>query len=135
MYVVNERGIYRYLNRNPADDPATSDHCMAQTQSGDFRKLLRGAVANLPSAPCCIVLCLREAHAQQYYAQLEVGFVAGNMLMQAAAVDLGCHFRVKLSPQECQRIQSVAGIPENHVPQSILSVGRATGWPYRARTP
>jgi nitroreductase len=59
------------------------------------------------------------------YAQLEAGFVAGNMLIQATAIDLGCYFKTKLTPAEQQAIQSATGIPSSHVPQAVISLGKS----------
>ena len=123
IYVVDERGVYRYLNRTAGDDPATRDHRMECIRPGDFRRPLRDVVAGLPQAPCCVVLCLPDVHSEQHYAQLEVGFVAGNMLLQASALDLGCYFNARLSAEQRRHVQSVTGIPDNHIPQAITSIG------------
>ena len=134
IYLVNEDGVYRYHNRNPATNTATRDHRIEKVtsvrvrgtlQSADSRDSLRSAVSGLPEAPCYVVLCLDSSYVGQEYAQLEVGFVAGNMLMQASAIGLGCHFKTKLTSAERKNIQAVTNIPASHVPQAIVSIGPA----------
>jgi nitroreductase len=124
IYMVNENGVYRYHNRNPDTDLTTRDHRLEQLKAGDMRDNLRSAVNGLSQAPCYIVLCLKSSAAGQEYAQLEAGFVAGNMLMQATALDLGCYFKTKLTSAEQQAIQNACGIPSSHVPQAIVSLGK-----------
>jgi len=139
IYVVKEDGVYRYLNRNPATNTATKDHriepVVAAADSGgslpadplpaDARVRLQSAVTGLPRAPCYAILCLGSADASQEFAQLEPGFIAGNMLIQASAIGLGCHFRPRLSTSEQKSIQTATNIPESHVPQAIVSLGPA----------
>jgi hypothetical protein len=89
----------------------------------EARAALAAAVGGLPKAPCYVVLCLDSANAGQQYAQLEAGFVAGNMLIQAGALGLGCHFRPNLTSAEQKSIQAATGIPASHLPQAIVSLG------------
>jgi hypothetical protein len=124
IYLINEDGVYRYHNRNPDTDLKTRDHRLERINSDDIRNNLRSAVSGLSQAPCYIVLCLKSSAARQEYAQLEAGFVAGNMLMQATAMDLGCYFKTKLTADELQAIQNATGIPSSHVPQVIVSLGK-----------
>ena len=42
---------------------------------------LRAAVRDLPDAPCYIVLCLDNEDVDKWYARLETGFAAGNVLL------------------------------------------------------
>ncbi len=132
IYLVNESGIYRYHNRNPATNMATRDHRIEKVtsvrvrgslQSDDVRGSLRSAVSGLPEAPCYVVLCLDSSYVGQQYAQLETGFVAGNMLIQATAIGLGCHFKTKLTSAEQKNIQAITNIPTSHIPQAIVSIG------------
>ncbi len=95
-YLVNERGVYRYQNRNPSTDLGTRDHRIEPVSSGDVRTDMRTAVDGLPQAPCYVVICLNQkagSEAVKSWALEEAGFVAGNMLVQASAMGLGCHFR------------------------------------------
>jgi len=132
IYLVNETGVYRYHNRNPATNTATRDHRIEKItsvrvrdplQSDDVRGSLRSAVSGLPEAPCYAVLCLDSSYVGQQYAQLETGFVAGNMLIQASAIGLGCHFKTKLTSAEQKNIQTLTNIPASHIPQAIVSIG------------
>jgi len=132
IYLANESGVYRYHNRNPAPSMATRDHRIEKItsvrvrgplQSDDVRGSLRSAVSGLPAAPCYVVLCLDTSYVGQQYAQLETGFAAGNMLIQASAIGLGCHFKTKLTSAEQKNIQAFTNIPASHIPQAIVSVG------------
>ena len=124
IYLVNENGVYRYHNRNPDTDLTTRDHRMERINPGDVRDSLRSAVSDLSQAPCYVVLCLQSSSAGQEFAQLEAGFVAGNMLIQASAIDLGCHFKTKLTSGEQEAIQNATDIPSSHIPQVVISLGK-----------
>jgi hypothetical protein len=121
IYLVNEDGVYRYHNRNPETDLSTRDHRLERINDDDVRNNLRSAVSGLGQAPCYIVLCLKSS---QVFSQLEAGFVASNMLMQATAMDLGCYFKTKLTTAEQQAIQTATGIPSSHIPQVVVSLGK-----------
>ncbi len=141
IYLVNEDGVRRYQNRDSSAGPSTRDHRLepvnaapgasrsrpgggsANPLPGDARAGLLSAVSALPKAPCYLVLCLDSANAGQPYAQLEAGFVAGNMLIQASAVGLGCHFKPNLTSAEQKNLQTITGIPTSHIPQAIVSLG------------
>jgi len=123
IYLANENGVYRYHNRNPSTDLTTRDHRLERIDQGDVRKSLQSAVDGLSQAPCYVILCLESSYAGQEFARLEVGFVAGNMLIQASAIDLGCDFRTKLTSDEQEAIQNATGIPSSHIPQAVISIG------------
>jgi len=124
IYLANENGVYRYHNRNPSTNMATRDHRIEQIKSADIRANLRAAVSGLPEAPCYIILCLNSSYTgqQQEYTQLETGFVAYNMLIQATAIDLGCHFKTVISAEQ-SGIRAVTNILASHIPQAIVSIG------------
>lgn len=133
IYLASENGVFRYHNRNPSTSLTTRDHRIEQIDSSsagrggkrpaDSRGRLQSAVSGLPDAPCYIILCLDSSYVGQEYALLETGFVAGNMLLQASAIDLGCHFKAELTPGEQMGIQSATNIPLSHVPHAIVSIG------------
>ncbi len=123
IYLANETGVYRYHNRNPSTDLTTRDHKIEQINPADVRGSLQSAVSGLPLAPCYVILCLNSSDAGQEFARLETGFVAGNMLIQATAIDLGCHFKTKLTSGEQNSIQAATNIPASHIPQAIVSIG------------
>jgi hypothetical protein len=141
IYLVNEDGVRRYQNRDPSTSASTRDHRLepvgaaaggSRQRSGgenpnpepaDARAALPSAISGLPKAPCYVVLCLDSANVGQQYAQLEAGLVAGNMLIQASALGLGCHFRPNLTAAEQKSIQAATGIPASHLPQAIVSLG------------
>jgi hypothetical protein len=141
IYLVNEDGVRRYQNRDPSAGASTRDHRLepvgstaggararsggesANPQPADARASLQAAVNGLPKAPCYIVLCLDSTNVGQEYAQLEAGFAAGNMLIQASALGLGCHFKPDLTAAEQKSIQAATGIPAAHIPQAIVGIG------------
>jgi hypothetical protein len=142
IYLVNEDGVRRYQNRDASASPSTKDHRLeplsttagtgrqrpggetgGSQPSGDARLGLQSAVSGLPKAPCYIVLCLDSTNVGQEYAQLEAGFAAGNMLIQASAIGLGCHFKPGLTSAEQKSLQAATGIPAVHIPQAIVCLG------------
>jgi len=128
IYIANENGVYRYHNRiNPGTDLTTRDHRIEQINASDVRSSLQSAVSGLPRAPCFVILCLDSSYPGQEleFARLETGFVAGNMLIQATAIDLGCHFKTKLTSGEQSGIQAATNILASHIPQAIVSIGPA----------
>ena len=141
IYLVNEDGVRRYQNRDPSTSASTRDHRLEPVgaapgasrpragsevpnpQPADARAALASAIGGLPKAPCYVVLCLDSANVGQQYAQLEAGFAAGNVLIQASALGLGCHFKPNLTAAEQKSIQAGTGIPASHLPQAIVSIG------------
>jgi hypothetical protein len=123
IYLANEDGVYRYHNRNPSTDLRTKDHRIEQIKSGDVRDIIRSAVSGLPHAPCYVIVCLDSSYVGQEYAHLEAGFAAGNMLIQATAIGLGCHFKTELTVNERNNIQVTTTIPSSHIPQVMVSIG------------
>ncbi len=123
IYLADENGVYRYHNRNPSTDLTTRDHRIERINPADVRNSLRSAVSGLPQAPCYVILCLESSSVGQEFADLEIGFVAGNMLIQASAIDLGCHFKTKLTSGEQESIQNTTNIPSSHTPQAVISIG------------
>jgi hypothetical protein len=45
------------------------------------------------------------------------------MLIQATAIDLGCHFTSTLTSEERTGIRAATNIPTSHIPQAIVSIG------------
>jgi hypothetical protein len=145
IYLVNEDGVRRYQNRDASASLSTKDHRLepltatigtgrqrsggesgGSQPSGDARVNLQSVVNGLPKAPCYIVLCLDSTNAGQEYGQLEAGFAAGNILIQASALGLGCHFKSGLTLAEQKSIQAATGIPATHIPQAIVCIGPIT---------
>jgi hypothetical protein len=133
IYLANENGVFRYHNRNPDTNMASRDHRIEQidsssagrggTRPADSRGRLQSAVGGLPQAPCYFILCLDSSYVGEEYARLEVGFIAGNMLIQATAIDLGCYFNAGLTLAEQADIQAATNIPFSHIPYAIVSIG------------
>jgi len=120
---VNRDGVYRYHNRNPPDDLTTRDHRLELIKKGDARDTLRSSVSELPDAPCYIILTLDADDREKWYARLEAGFVAGNMLLQGSAIDVGCWFTTGLNDSEQVRIGKAIGLERDDLPIAIVSIG------------
>ncbi len=97
----------------------TGDHRLELIKKGDVRDALRSAVSDLPDAPCYIILCLDADDIDKWYARLEAGFVAGNLLMQGSAIGVGCWFTTEVSDEEIKSTLWFVGTL-NHV----------SGWRY-----
>jgi hypothetical protein len=125
IYLANENGVYRYQNRNPGNDLTTRDHRIEPVASSDARGELQAAVSSPSPAPAYIIICLGDGIAaqEQDWALMETGFVAGNVLVQASAMGLGCHFKAELTPDEQTAIQEATGIPSSDAPQVVISLG------------
>jgi hypothetical protein len=122
IYLADKSGLHRYHNRNPGSDLTSRDHRVELMSDHDA---LRSSVSGLPQAPCYILLCLDASSAAHPYAQLETGFVASNIFIQASAIDLGCHFRTGLTDDEKDNCRTATDIPPSHIPQAIVSIGSA----------
>jgi hypothetical protein len=128
IYLANEKGVFRYHNRNPGTDLTTRDHRIEPISSNDVRDNLRVAISGLPRAPGYIIICLGGKAATgvvqvKTWALMETGFVASNVLVQASAMGLGCYFETTLTSDEQAGIQKVAGIPSSDIPRVVISIG------------
>lgn len=130
IYLINENGVYRYHNRNPSTDLITRDHRIEPINSDDVRSNLQATISGLPQAPFYIIVCLGADSAnnaqEQTWALLEAGFAAGNILVQAPAIGLGCHFKATLTSDEQAAIRKSTGIPSSETPQVVISIGNVT---------
>ena len=88
---------------------------------------LQFAVRDLPDAPCYVVLCLDAEDVDRWYARLETGFAAGNVLLQGSALGMGCCFTTELSGDVQVGIREVTGAEVDAVPSVIVSVGYVFG--------
>ncbi len=122
---MKQDGVYRYHNRNPSNDLTSRDHRIELIKKGDVRDALRSGVRELAEAPCYIILCLDAEDVGKWHARLEAGFVGGNMLLQGAAVGVGCWFTVELSSDERKRVDCVVKVEVNDVPVTVVSAGYA----------
>jgi hypothetical protein len=124
IYVVQDK-IWRYCNR-VGSDLTTRDHRLELVHEADVREELREALTGIPEAPCYILLCLTEPDLQDWKARIEVGFAAGGMLLQAAALRLGSDFRVPLSTAEQTEIQQITQVPTTDFPHAVVAIGNVT---------
>jgi hypothetical protein len=122
IYVVDQDGVSGYHNRNPGSDLTTRDHRLERIRTGDVRDGLRSAVRDLPDAPCYVVLSLDAEDMDKWYARLETGFAAGNMLLQGLALGVGCLFTTGLSGDVQVEIREVIGAEVGDVPFVVVSV-------------
>ncbi len=129
LYVVTGDGVWRYV---PAD------HALKRLAAGDLRKELQQAALGqgpVGSAPAVFVIAgVFERTTKKYgqragmYVLVEVGHAAQNLLLQAVADGLGT---VPIGAFRTKEVQSVLGLPEDHVPLYLIPVGvpksQATG--------
>jgi len=73
-------------------------------KKGNVRDALRSSVRELPDAPCFTILSLDAEDMDKWYARLEAGFVAGNILLQGSAIGAGRWFTTGLGDDEQARI-------------------------------
>lgn len=121
IYVVQDK-VWRFCNRQ-GTSLTTRDHRLELVQDADVRAGVRQALPGLPEAPCYFLLCLDQTDLATWYCKLETGFVAGGILVQAAADGLACHFRVPLSSQEQEDLQEITQIPATDYPHALVAVG------------
>jgi len=115
-------GVYRYLTR---------DHCLAPVAAGDRRRALAAASLHqdwMSAAPAALVVAGVEARtARKYgaraprYVHMEVGCVAQNVALQAAALGLGT---VMVGAFGDEEVRDIVGLAEEERPLVILPVGR-----------
>ncbi|MEW6198268.1 MAG: hypothetical protein AB1601_06340 [Planctomycetota bacterium] len=121
IYVVNDK-VWRYANR-VGTNLATRDHRLDLVYDADVRPALRQALPDLPAAPCYILLCLTQAGLGTWYHRLETGFAAGGILLESAALGLGCAFKAALSSAELLAVQQVTQTPVTDFAHAIVAVG------------
>ncbi len=126
IYVVDQDGVSRYHNRNPGSDLTTRDHRLERIRAGDVRDGLRDAARDLPDALFYVVLCPDAEDVDKWYARLETGFAAGNMLLQGSALGAGCWFTTELSGDVQMEMREVIGAEVDAMPSAIVSVGFLT---------
>ncbi len=123
IYIVKQDGVFRYHNRNPDDDLTTRDHRLEKIKNDDLRTFLRSSISQLPDAPCYIILSLDNDDIDKWYARLETGFVAGNILLQGSAMGVGSWFTTDLKDDERKNMREFMGIKAEDVPMTIVSIG------------
>ena len=121
LYVVLPQGVYHYR-------PAA--HELARVKAGDFRDDLGdAAVRQRPvyEAPAVFVIAaVYERTAVKYgeraerYVHLEAGHAAQNLLLQAAALDLGA---VPIGAFYDERVQAALGLAGDQAPLYLIPVG------------
>ena len=122
MYLVNGDGIFQYV---------TSDHTLLLTIEGDRRRDLHDASLEqefILEAPATLVFTAVFARTEQRYGStrspryihMEVGHAAQNVLLQAAALNLGA---VPIGAFEDERVSQVMNLPADHVPLYMISIG------------
>jgi hypothetical protein len=122
IYVVHDK-VWRYCSRT-GSDLRTRDHRLELVQDADVREQVKQALPGIPQASCYVLLCLTQSGLGTWYQRLETGFVAGGILAQAGAIDLGCNFKAALSAQEQADLQQITQIPASDYPHAVVAVGR-----------
>ena len=90
-------------------------------KKGNVRDALRSSVRELPDAPCFTILSLDDV--DKWYARLEAGFVAGNILMQGSAIGVGGWFTTGLRDYERKSMRDFTGMNVDDMPFAIVSTG------------
>lgn len=117
---MKQDGVFRYHNRNPDNDLTTRDHRLEKIKNDDVRAFLRSSINGLPDAPCYIILSLDNDDIDKWYARLEAGFVAGNMLLQGSAIGVGCWFTTGLNDSEQASIDKAIGLERDEFTTAIV---------------
>jgi SagB-type dehydrogenase family enzyme len=122
LYLVTSEGLFQYV---------PSDHSLVQLGQQDLREELCAASLDqefIQEAPATIVFTAVFARTEQRYGRtrtpryvhLEVGHAAQNVLLQATALDLGA---VPIGAYEDDRVHRVLGLPADHIPLYLVTVG------------
>lgn len=122
LYLVSGDGIYQHV---------PSDHTLLHTMKGDHRRDLHDASLEqefILEAPVTLLFTAVFARTEQRYGStrspryihMEVGHAAQNVLLQAVALDLGA---VPIGAFEDERVSQVLGLPADHVPLYMISIG------------
>jgi len=122
LYLVNGDGIFQHV---------TADHTLLLTIEGDRRRDLHDASLEqefILEAPVTLVFTAVFARTEQRYGSarspryihMEVGHAAQNVLLQAAAINLGA---VPIGAFEDERVSQVMNLPADHVPLYMISIG------------
>jgi len=122
LYIVTAEGVFHYLPQK---------HALEVIQGGDLRAPLHDAALGqdpVLEAPLVLVIAAVYERTQvKYgtersprYVHLEAGHAAQNVLLQAAALDLGA---VPIGAFYDARVQAVLGLPADHQPLYLIPIG------------
>ena len=126
-----EPAVYRYV---PAG------HSLVQVKAGDIRDTLTGAALGQQSiarAPASLVIAaVYQRTARKYgaraerYVHIEAGHAAQNILLQAAAIELGT---VVIGAFEDDTVKKVLNLPADNEPLTIIPIGfpKSPGFPWK----
>lgn len=121
VYLVNSKGFFHYL---------FPKHALEEVKREDIREELAVAALNQQppgEAPVSFVITgVYKRTARKYgaraerYVRLEAGHACQNLLLQAAALNLGA---VPIGAFYDEEVQKVLSLPSNHEPLYIVPVG------------
>ena len=122
LYIVTADGVFHYLPQK---------HALEVIQSGDLRAQLHDvALGQDPVLEAPLVLVIAAVYERTQvkygpersprYVHLEAGHAAQNVLLQAAALDLGA---VPIGAFYDAKVQTVLGLPEDHEPLYLIPIG------------
>jgi hypothetical protein len=102
------------------------------------QELKESVLRKLPDAPCYIILSLDADDMDKWYARLEDGFVAGNILLQGSAIGVGCWFTTGLRDDKQENYlknkPQISGVLLTHlVNHSFTALGLRPQTPQRRR--
>lgn len=126
VYVVTAEGVYRYKPLG---------HQLQALSRDDHRPALYNAALQqewVRQAPAVFVIAaVYERTAKKYggersprYVHLEAGHAAQNLLLEAAALDLGA---VPVGAFVDEGVQAALGLPPDHAPLYLIPVGHPRG--------
>jgi SagB-type dehydrogenase family enzyme len=122
LYLVMDDGLFHYQ---------VQSHTLAQLREEDLREKVFAAALRqeaILQAPVTIVITAVYARIEVKYGRargpryvhMEVGHAAQNILLQSVALGLGA---VPIGAFEDERVQSVLGLPADHMPLYLIPVG------------
>jgi SagB-type dehydrogenase family enzyme len=122
LYLIMDEGLFHYQIQT---------HTLAQLREEDLREKVFAAALHqeaIRHAPVTIVITAVYARIEVKYGRargpryvhIEVGHAAQNILLQSVALGLGA---VPIGAFEDERIQSVLGLPADHMPLYLIPIG------------
>ena len=121
VYVARSSGLYHF-------QPAR--HELTRLNDKDLRQAIHGAALaqdSLAEAPVVFVITAVYARTQakygaraERYVHMEAGHAAQNLLLQAAALDLG---GVPIGAFNDNRVSEIVGLPKNEAPLYLIPIG------------
>jgi SagB-type dehydrogenase family enzyme len=121
LYAVLPDGLYHYLPAgHRAELLAEEDLREAVWAAGLRQDALRDAPAVFVAAAVTARTAAKYGDRAERYVYMEAGHAAQNLLLQAAALDLGA---VPIGAMQDAQVRSALGLPDDHAPLYLIPVG------------